>query len=63
MFKKLAYAHRVLRALAEKNAGIKVPLLIGAGLATGYHGIEQGIRKGKKYYAEMLPGVAETRVK
>jgi len=62
MFQKLAYAHRVLRALAEKNAGVRTPLLIGAGLAATYHGLKKGIRKGREYYAETLPGVAETRV-
>jgi hypothetical protein len=61
MFSKLAFAQRVLRAMAEKNAGWKVPLLIGAGLAAGYHGVKKGLRKGREYYAEMQPGVAETR--
>jgi hypothetical protein len=61
MFRKLAYAQRVLRMLAEKNAGIKTPLLIGAGLAAGYHVLKKGLQKGRELRAMSLPGVAETR--
>ena len=63
MFRKLAYAQRVLRELA-KNAGIAIPLALagGVGLAASYHGAKKGLAKGREYRAEMLPGVAETRV-
>ena len=66
MFKKLAYSQRVLRALAvsdgEKQAGLVVPLVLGAGLMAGAHGVKKGIKKSREYEAGFAPGVAETRV-
>lgn len=64
MFKKLAYSQRVLRALAggtEKQAGIMLPLAIGAGVIGGAALLKKGLNKGKEFKAGFQPGVAETR--
>ena len=62
MLRKIAYANRILRALAEKQAGIMTPVLLGAGMAAGAHALGKGMKKAKQYQAGFAPGVAETRI-
>ena len=57
MFHKLAQAQALLRTLHEKSAGAKVPLLAGAGIAAGVHGIHKTLEKSKEYKAGFYPGV------
>lgn len=53
---KHAFARRVLRALAEKKAGIMLPLAAGAALVGGAHVVGKGLQKSREYKAGFQPG-------
>lgn len=60
MYRKLAFAQRVLRALAVKQAGVGVPLAIGAGLAMGAHTLNHGLKKSRDFKTGFQPGGVES---
>lgn len=53
---KIALAKKILRALAEKRAGIKLPLLAGAAAVGGAHVLSKGVQKAREYHAGFQPG-------
>ena len=54
---KVALARRILLKLAaKKQAGIMLPLAVGAAAVGGAHMLGKGIQKGKEYQAGFQPG-------
>lgn len=53
---KLGAAYALLRKMCEKQAGVGVPLAIGAGVVAGAHTIGKGAQKAKEYKAGFQPG-------
>lgn len=53
---KLAASYALLRKMCEKQAGIGVPLALGAGAVAGIHTLGKGIHKAKEYKAGFQPG-------
>ena len=55
-FRKIASAQQLLRSLAEKSAGVMLPLAVGATAVGGYHTIRKGLQKGREYKQGFEPG-------
>jgi hypothetical protein len=53
---KIALAKRLLQKLAEKRAGIMLPVAAGAALAGGAHILGKGLKKSHEYKAGFQPG-------
>lgn len=63
MLAKLAYAQRVLRALAaEKQAGVMGTVAAGGLLVGGAAAMSKGRKKAREYHAGFTPGLADSRV-
>jgi hypothetical protein len=52
---KIAMAQMILRHLHEKQAGIMLPLIAGAGLAAAAHGTRKALDKSREYHAGFNP--------
>lgn len=53
---KIALARRLLQKLAEKRAGLMLPVMAGAALAGGAHVLGKGVQKSREYKAGFQPG-------
>lgn len=52
---KVATAQTILRRLHEKNAGMMLPLVAGAGVLAAVHGTRKAMDKSKEYQAGFNP--------
>ncbi len=52
---KTATAQAILRRLHEKQAGVMLPVVAGAGLMVAVHGTRKALDKSKEYHAGFNP--------